>query len=84
LQLEGLLSLKQQQASLVEADASLKLSYQSIAQGRSIMLFTVVTIIFLPLSFMSSVFGMNASELSGSDGGKMSLRHQFSFMCTPF
>ena len=46
------------------------------------MIFTVVTIIFLPLSFMSSVFGMNASELSGSDGGIMSLRHQFSFMCT--
>ena len=76
LQLEGLLSLKQQQASLVEADAAL-------AQGRSIMLFTVVTIIFLPLSFMSSVFGMNASELSGPSGGIMPLRHQFTFMCTP-
>jgi hypothetical protein len=45
------------------------------------MLFTVVTIIFFPLSFMSSVFGMNASELSGQNGGIMSLRHEFKFMC---
>jgi len=45
------------------------------------MMFTIITIIFLPLSFMSSVFGMNARELSGASGGIMSLRYQFKFMC---
>jgi len=45
------------------------------------MMFTIITIIFLPLSFMSSLFGMNARELSGADGGIMSLRYQFKFMC---
>lgn len=45
------------------------------------MIFTIITIIFLPLSFMSSLFGMNARELSGPDGGIMSLRYQFKFMC---
>jgi len=79
-QLHTLLSLKQQQASVVEAEASLRLSHESVTQGRSIMLFTVVTIIFLPLSFMSSLFGMNASELSGPDQAPLSLVHEFKYM----
>ncbi|KAL1848115.1 hypothetical protein Daus18300_013714 [Diaporthe australafricana] len=58
--LQGLLSLKQQQASIVEAKAalerathgleqqeiSIRLSKQSYEQGQSIMAFTIVTIIF--------------------------------------
>ena len=79
-QLHTLLSLKQQQASVVEAEASLRLSHESVTQGRSIMLFTVVTIIFLPLSFMSSLFGMNASELAGPNQAPLSLTHEFKFM----
>lgn len=47
------------------------------------MMFTIITIIFLPLSFMSSLFGMNARELSGPDGGVMSLHKQFKIMCKP-
>lgn len=78
-QLHNLLSLKQQQASWV-AEASLMLSHESVSQGRSIMIFTVVTIIFLPLSFMSSLFGMNASELSGPDQAPLSLIHEFKYM----
>ena len=31
------------------------------------MIFTIFTIVFLPLSFFSSVFGMNAKEWSGTD-----------------
>jgi hypothetical protein len=45
------------------------------------MTFTIITIIFLPLSFMSSIFGMNARELSGPDGGVMSLKYQFKVIC---
>ncbi|KAG8159647.1 hypothetical protein KVR01_010284 [Diaporthe batatas] len=74
--LQGLLALKQQQASIVEAQAaleradhgvrqqklSIKLSEQSYEQGKSIMAFTIMTIIFTPLGFFTSFFGMNNSS----------------------
>jgi Mg2+ and Co2+ transporter CorA len=81
--LKDLLDLKQQQASIIEAKSALARADESVTQGRAIMMFTIITIIFLPLSFMSSVFGMNALELSGASGGIMSLRYQFKFMCKP-
>jgi hypothetical protein len=46
-QLEGLLSLKQQQASILEAKAAKTRADESIRQGRSIVAFTVVTIFFV-------------------------------------
>ena len=46
-QLEGLLSLKQQQASILEAKAAKTRADESIKQGRSIIAFTVVTIFFV-------------------------------------
>ena len=55
-QLEGLLSLKQQQASIVEAKAALRRADESVKQGRAIMAFTIVTIFFVgvhPLPFLS-------------------------------
>lgn len=64
--LKELLSLKQQQASIVEAREAVKQAQETLKQGRSIMLFTIVTIIFLPLSFFSSIFGMNTLELNDS------------------
>ncbi|KAG9229786.1 hypothetical protein BJ875DRAFT_177511 [Amylocarpus encephaloides] len=77
-QLNHLLSLKQQHASIIEAKLALKRADESVTQGRSIMLFTIVTIIFLPLSFMTSVFGMNSSGFDAPGGGNsMSLQHQF-------
>ncbi|KAM7210680.1 hypothetical protein V8F06_013941 [Rhypophila decipiens] len=62
-----LLSLKQQQASVVQAWESAKQAEEAVRQGRSIMMFTIVTVVFLPLSFMTSFFGMNNIEF-GSDG----------------
>ncbi|KAK0634314.1 hypothetical protein B0T17DRAFT_473559, partial [Bombardia bombarda] len=73
-----LLSLKQQQASVVEAWQSVKQSEETVRQGRTIMTFTMVTIIFLPLSFMSSVFGMNNDDFGTTNG--WSLGNQFSLM----
>jgi hypothetical protein len=46
-QLEGLLGLKQQQASIVEAKAALARADESVKQGRAIMAFTLVTIFFV-------------------------------------
>ncbi|KAI0835885.1 hypothetical protein F5Y06DRAFT_298986 [Hypoxylon sp. FL0890] len=63
---KDLLELKQQQASVVQAWQAVKQSEETIKQGRSIMMFTLVTIVFLPLSFMSSVFGMNNIEITDS------------------
>ncbi|RAL60755.1 hypothetical protein DID88_009860 [Monilinia fructigena] len=79
-QLRDLLTLKQQQASIIEATAALDRADESVHQGRSIMIFTVITIIFLPLSFMSSIFGMNAKEFTGSGNSEMSIREQFEYM----
>lgn len=83
-QLQELLSLKQQQASIIEARMSLKradLSLEqqnlSIQQGRSIMLFTIVTIFFLPLSFFTGIFGMNNVEW---ESDPLSIHQQFRFM----
>ncbi|KAK7990398.1 hypothetical protein PG990_014678 [Apiospora arundinis] len=62
---KDLLELKQQQAGVVQAWQAVNQSNETIKQGRSIMMFTLVTIVFLPLSFMSSIFGMNNQEFSG-------------------
>ncbi|KAI0538428.1 hypothetical protein GGR58DRAFT_299134 [Xylaria digitata] len=59
---KDLSQLRQQQDSVVQARQSVKLSLDSIDQGRTIMVFTIVTIIFSPLSFLSSIFGMNNAE----------------------
>lgn len=47
IQLQELLSLKQQQASIVEAKAALERADQSVEQGKAIMAFTIMTIIFV-------------------------------------
>ncbi|KAH8600083.1 hypothetical protein B0O99DRAFT_726757 [Bisporella sp. PMI_857] len=78
--LKYVFDLKIQQGSIIEAKSALARAEESVTQGRSIMMFTVVTIIFLPLSFMSSIFGMNAKELSGPGGATMPIQHQFKIM----
>lgn len=80
-QLRDLLTLKQQQASIIEATAALGRADESVHQGRSIMIFTIITIIFLPLSFMSSIFGMNAVEFTGPSNSVMGIGEQFKVMC---
>ncbi|RYP93877.1 hypothetical protein DL770_000073 [Monosporascus sp. CRB-9-2] len=72
-----LLELKQQQASVVQAWQAVKQSEETVRQGRSIMVFTIVTIVFLPLSFMSSVFGMNNIEFSGDS---WAVKDEFEYM----
>ncbi|KAI7779467.1 hypothetical protein LA080_000847 [Diaporthe eres] len=76
---KDLLELKQQQAGVVQAWQSVKYSNEAMRQGRSILVFTIVTIVFLPLSFMSRIFGMNAIDFGGSDN-VMHLRDQFTYM----
>ena len=53
-QLNGLLSLKQQQASIVEAKAAIRRADESVRQGRAIMAFTIVTIFFVSPNIITS------------------------------
>lgn len=46
-QLESLLALKQQQASVVQAWQSVQQAEEAVRQGRAIMVFTLITIIFV-------------------------------------
>ncbi|KAK8076229.1 hypothetical protein PG994_003501 [Apiospora phragmitis] len=74
---KDLLELKQQQAGVVQAWQAVNQASETIKQGRSIMMFTLVTIVFLPLSFMSSIFGMNNQEFSG---GGWAIRNELRLM----
>ncbi|KAK1773784.1 hypothetical protein QBC45DRAFT_455261 [Copromyces sp. CBS 386.78] len=76
--MDDLMSQKQHQASLVQAWESVRQANETTSQGRAIMMFTIVTIIFVPLSFISSIFGMNNVEFTGQ--GPMALREQFRLM----
>ncbi|KAH8803024.1 hypothetical protein F5884DRAFT_888135 [Xylogone sp. PMI_703] len=77
-QLEGLLSLKQQQASIIEAKAALRRADESVRQGHAIIAFTIVTIFFLPLGFFAAFFGMNNQEITNSPW--MHLSEQIKYM----
>ncbi|OJD31678.1 ankyrin repeat protein [Diplodia corticola] len=66
--LEHLLDLKQKQANLWEARSSREGAEEAAKQGKTILVFTVVTIIFLPLSFMASFFSLGVSIFPKQDG----------------
>ncbi|TGJ87834.1 hypothetical protein E0Z10_g958 [Xylaria hypoxylon] len=78
-----LLTMKQQQASVVQAWQAVRQSEETIKQGRSIMVFTLATIVFpcaqLPLSFLTSVFGMNNQEFGDNNWG---LGNQLTYIFT--
>ncbi|KAK2608226.1 hypothetical protein N8I77_006850 [Diaporthe amygdali] len=77
--LDHLLNLKQQQASVFQTWQSTKQAEETMRQGRAIIIFTVMTIVFLPLGFIASIFGMNNKEIAGSDN-PMTLQSQFRYM----
>ncbi|KAL8824737.1 MAG: hypothetical protein Q9191_004855 [Dirinaria sp. TL-2023a] len=76
-----LLDMKQKQANIDEAHLARQQTEVAADQSRSIMIFTVFTIIFLPLSFFASVFGINAREWSGTSTN-LSLHAIFLYMGT--
>ena len=76
---EKLLDMKQKQANIVEAHLAREQTEVAADQSRSVMIFTIFTIIFLPLSFFASVFGMNIQEWSGV-GTNIDFYHAFVYM----
>ncbi|KAK3312035.1 hypothetical protein B0H66DRAFT_101740 [Apodospora peruviana] len=79
--LDNLLGLMQQQASALQAWQSARQAEETVKQGRAIMMFTTVTIIFLPLSFMAGIFGMNNYDFATLEAGNtMSFHTQLVYM----
>jgi len=70
-------SRKLAEASQKLAEDSQEQTLQGAKQNMTVMLFTAITIIFLPLSFVCGVFGMNAMELGQ---GGMPISTQFAIM----
>ncbi|KAF4943234.1 hypothetical protein FGADI_13545 [Fusarium gaditjirri] len=60
------LSLQQSEIANRQAQQSVKQGQESIAQGRTLMVFTVVTSLFLPMSFLSSMFAMDVASFKQS------------------
>lgn len=58
---KDLLDMKQKQANIVESHLAREQTEVAADQSRSVMIFTIFTIIFLPLSFFASVFGNSPS-----------------------
>lgn len=65
--LRDLMDLKQRQANVSEARTSRAQVEVSARHGRSIMLFTIVTIIFLPMSVLAGIFGINAKQFNADN-----------------
>ncbi|KAI1752545.1 hypothetical protein F4782DRAFT_122758 [Xylaria castorea] len=65
----SVLGLEQNEASIQEAVTSREQAQESIRQGRTLMAFTVVTIFFLPGSFLVALFALNIAVFphSGED-----------------
>ncbi|KAH0565988.1 hypothetical protein GP486_000615 [Trichoglossum hirsutum] len=60
--INSLLDLKQKQANILEAVSGRKQAEDTARQGNTIMVFTIVTIIFLPMSFLASLFALDVTS----------------------
>ncbi|KGO64318.1 Mg2+ transporter protein, CorA-like/Zinc transport protein ZntB [Penicillium expansum] len=63
-----LLDLRTNQAGLKEAEFGRQQAYDTARQANVIFVFTIVTIIFLPLSFLCSLFALNVAEFPRVSG----------------
>ncbi|KAI9038646.1 uncharacterized protein KD926_010590 [Aspergillus affinis] len=64
---ESLLDIKQEQANIDESRMARWQAEVTRDQSQSVMVFTIFTVIFLPLSFFTSLFGINVREWSGEE-----------------
>ncbi|KAI2613443.1 hypothetical protein GGR54DRAFT_651051 [Hypoxylon sp. NC1633] len=70
---EKLQEMVQRQAQVDEGRSSRLQTELASSQNLSVMIFTAFTVIFLPLSFFTSLFGMNTKEWGGGDDNFISL-----------
>ncbi|KAK6351934.1 hypothetical protein TWF718_005079 [Orbilia javanica] len=67
-----LLDLRQKQANLKEAVWARESSEAAAMQGKTVLVFTVVTIIFLPITFLSSLFALDITSFPHNAAGDLS------------
>ncbi|ETS81091.1 hypothetical protein PFICI_06093 [Pestalotiopsis fici W106-1] len=65
------LDLRQRDANLNEAVWARKAAQETTQQSRTIMVFTVVTIFFLPITFLSSLFALDITVFPHDDEGDL-------------
>jgi len=81
LSLTNLLDLKQKHANAFEARFARDQAALTARQGQTIMVFTIVTIIFLPISTIASFFNIQVKEFPQSDGQQsLPLGYVFKYM----
>ncbi|KAM0712140.1 hypothetical protein Q7P37_011234 [Cladosporium fusiforme] len=68
--LNHLLDLQQKQASVWEARSAREGARATSKQSTVMVIFTMVTIVFLPLSFMASFFALDVAEFPSDDKGQ--------------
>jgi hypothetical protein len=75
--LAHLLDLKQKHANAFEARFARDQAQLTAKQGQTILVFTIVTIIFLPMSFIAAFFAINIEEFPRTSDGTPSLHLSF-------
>lgn len=68
-----LLDLKQKHANAFEARFARDQAAGTVRQGRTIMVFTIVTVIFLPLSFIAAFFAINVESFPHNAQGQQEM-----------
>ncbi|KAI6608252.1 hypothetical protein MCOR04_000278 [Pyricularia oryzae] len=66
--LTNLLDLKQKHSNALEARFARDQAVIAARQGQTVMVFTLVTIVFLPMSFIAAFFAINFREWQDADG----------------
>ncbi|GKZ18051.1 hypothetical protein AbraIFM66951_006568 [Aspergillus brasiliensis] len=73
--LNFLIDLKLKQNSVMDTQESLNMTREATRQGRIVLTFTLTTIVFLPLSFMTSFFALNIRQFRTNAEGKLDLSY---------
>lgn len=66
--LTDLLDLKQKHSNALEARFASEQALSAAKEGQTVMVFTIVTIIFLPMSFIAAYFGINMDAFGDLQG----------------
>ncbi|KAL4940827.1 hypothetical protein BDV06DRAFT_223700 [Aspergillus oleicola] len=66
-----ILNLEQNGISIIEAVLARNQADESARQGKTLMVFTIMAIVFTPMSFLSSPFALNVSSFQHDDGGNL-------------
>ncbi|KAJ2982944.1 hypothetical protein NUW58_g5745 [Xylaria curta] len=77
--LNHLLDLRQKDANLSEAISARTYSESTARQGKTILVFTVVTVVFLPITFLSSLFALNVASFPHDEAGELSYSPEWAY-----